>query len=188
MSRLLYIVGASGVGKDSVMAYARDRLDPDAQVAFAHRYITRPADAGGENHIFLTRSEFRLRRSKGCFCLDWESHGHLYGVGMEATLWLAAGIVVVANGSRAYLPEARQRVRGLLPVEIRATGEVLADRLARRGRESPAEIRTRIERASALELDEPDVVVIDNSGPIEVAGSALLALIQATRLRSSEAA
>jgi ribose 1,5-bisphosphokinase len=188
MTRLIYVVGASGAGKDSVMAYARARLDSGSPVAFAHRYITRPADAGGENHVALSRAEFELRRTRGCFLLDWESHGHCYGIGMETAYWLAAGIVVVANGSRAYLSEARKRVGALQPVEIRARDEVLADRLAGRGRETREEIAARIERARRLQLDEPDTVVIDNSGQLDVAGEALLALIQATRLSASEAA
>ena len=188
MSRLLYIVGASGAGKDSVMGYARGRLAPSADVAFAHRYITRPADAGGENHVFLSATEFQSRRARGCFLLDWESHGHCYGIGVEVTAWLAAGLVVVANGSRAYLPEARRRVPGLLPIEITADDAALSQRLSARGRETPEEIRTRIERAHRLRLDDPDAVIIDNSGPLSGAGDLLLSVIQATRLRSSVAA
>jgi ribose 1,5-bisphosphokinase len=188
MSRLLYVVGASGAGKDSVMAYARARLEPEAPVAFAHRYITRPADAGGENHVALSPAEFERRREAGCFLLDWESHGHRYGIGVEAALWMAAGLIVVANGSRAYLPEARNRVPDLVPVVITADDEALAARLAGRGRESPEEIRARIGRGRSLWLDDPDAVVIDNSGPLAVAGEKLLALIKATHLRPEEAA
>ena len=37
MAKLVYIVGASGCGKDALMAYARQNLPSDARVAFAHR-------------------------------------------------------------------------------------------------------------------------------------------------------
>ncbi len=56
MSRLLYLMGASGSGKDSLLDALRQHLPTD--VAVAHRYITRPADAGAENHIALSETEF----------------------------------------------------------------------------------------------------------------------------------
>ncbi len=49
-ARLIYVMGASGSGKDSLMRYAREKLAKHSNIVFAHRYITRPADAGGENH------------------------------------------------------------------------------------------------------------------------------------------
>ena len=51
---LVYVMGPSGAGKDSVLDRARTMLSVEAPVAFAHRYITRPADIGGENHVALT--------------------------------------------------------------------------------------------------------------------------------------
>lgn len=187
MSRLVYVVGASGAGKDSVMSYARARL-AGHPVVFAHRYITRPAAAGGENHVALTDAEFLRRRSAGCFVMDWASHGHLYGVGCEIVQWLAADLVVVANGSRAYLPVARLRVPGLLAVEISAAPEALAERLAQRGRESAKEIDARLLRARMAADDRTGLTVIDNSGPLAVAGTAFVGLLQATMAKASEVA
>jgi len=46
--RLWYVMGPSAAGKDSVLAYVRQQLPAAAGVVFAHRYITRAADAGGE--------------------------------------------------------------------------------------------------------------------------------------------
>ena len=64
---LVYVMGPSGAGKDSVLGRARSLLPPAAPVVFAHRYITRPAEAGGENHVALTRDEFATRRACGLF-------------------------------------------------------------------------------------------------------------------------
>jgi ribose 1,5-bisphosphokinase len=72
MPGLIYVMGPSGSGKDSLLGYARERVR-DLPVAFAHRYITRPVSAGGENHVALTRPEFRIRQRAGLFALDWES-------------------------------------------------------------------------------------------------------------------
>ena len=62
---LVYVMGPSGAGKDSVLGRARVLLPPKAPVVFAHRYITRPADIGGENHVAVTRAEFAMRRAYG---------------------------------------------------------------------------------------------------------------------------
>ncbi|HEV7393167.1 MAG TPA: phosphonate metabolism protein/1,5-bisphosphokinase (PRPP-forming) PhnN, partial [Burkholderiales bacterium] len=72
--RLFYVVGASGVGKDSLMQYARDTLHDEHAVLFAHRYITRMAGAGGENHVALTVPEFEIRKRHGLFAMSWQSH------------------------------------------------------------------------------------------------------------------
>jgi ribose 1,5-bisphosphokinase len=51
--RLIYLVGASGAGKDSVLARMRALLQPTDRLVVAHRYITRASDAGGESHVAL---------------------------------------------------------------------------------------------------------------------------------------
>ena len=47
---MIVIVGPSGAGKDSLMAFAADRLGDRPDIGFVRRVITRPADAGGEAH------------------------------------------------------------------------------------------------------------------------------------------
>ena len=54
--RLVYVIGPSGAGKDSIIAYARQRVSADRHV-FARRHITRPADSGGEDHIAMTAGD-----------------------------------------------------------------------------------------------------------------------------------
>jgi ribose 1,5-bisphosphokinase len=175
--RLLCIMGPSGAGKDTLIAYARARSDP-ARVLFAHRYITRPAEAGGENHVALTAAEFAARRAAGLFALAWESHGLAYGIGSELDLWLNGGFTVVANIARAAWGEAALRYPGLVGVLITAAPAVLAERLAARGRESAEAIAERLTRDVPLP-DDAAIQRIDNSGALDVAGAALLRLIAA---------
>lgn len=178
MGSLLYVVGPSGAGKDSVIGYARERIAPDWPVLFAHRYITRPVGAGGENHVALSRGEFRQRRDLGLFSLHWESHGHAYGLGLEIEAWLERGLVVIMNGSREYLDTAALRLPALVPVVIEVDPAVLRQRLEARGRETTEAIERRLARADRYRVAHAAAVAIDNSGSLEDAGQRLLALIR----------
>ncbi len=175
---LIYVVGPSGSGKDSLMAYARAALAGDRRVAFAHRYITRAADAGGENHVALTAAEFESRRQSGLFAMHWDSHGYAYGVGIEINQWLAKGVTVVVNGSRHYLETAARRYPELLPVWIVASPEVLRARLHARSRESAAEIEARLARSPRQPCVLRRGEILHNDGELEAAGQALIALIR----------
>lgn len=179
--QLVYIMGASGSGKDSLMQFARTRLASQPGLLFAHRYITRPSEAGGENHIGLTASEFSARRRNGLFALDWESHGNAYGIGIELDAWLARGMTVVVNGSRDFLPQARRRYPGLLPVWITVSSATLRARLLARGRESAADIEARLARHAAIAPPGDDGVIMPNDGQLADAGNALADLISQCR-------
>jgi ribose 1,5-bisphosphokinase len=80
---LFYLIGPSGSGKDALLVYAREHLTGSENVLFSHRYITRPSQAGGENHIALTQAEFDQRQQLGLFALSWQSHQYAYGIGVE---------------------------------------------------------------------------------------------------------
>ncbi|WP_275096173.1 phosphonate metabolism protein/1,5-bisphosphokinase (PRPP-forming) PhnN [Sedimenticola hydrogenitrophicus] len=175
---LIYVVGASGSGKDSLMQYARRKLAREPGVVFAHRYITRPADAGGENHVALSDEEFQARLCARLFALHWYSHGHAYGIGIEINQWLAKGVTVVVNGSRAYLSEARRACPELLPVWIEVSPGVLCQRLHERGRETAEEIERRLARHQNMQGGRSGGEVIRNDTRLEEAGDALVALIR----------
>lgn len=179
MANLYYVMGASGVGKDSLLRYARSHLPPESGVVFAHRYITRAANAGGENHIELSEAEFNQRLASGCFALHWRSHGANYGIGQEINHWQDIGLSVVVNGSRAYLGQAAQRYPDLVPILITASDEQLRSRLENRGRERGHALEQRLQRANLLDaqVDHPRLMCIDNGGKLERAGSQLLTIL-----------
>ena len=174
---LVYVMGPSGAGKDAVLGFAREHLDPVRKIAFAHRYITRPADTGGENHVALTQDEFAMRRAAGLFAFDWQAHGLSYGIGIEIEAWRKAGFVVVVSGSRAHVRTLDAAALGLVPVLITVPAEVLRRRLRARGRDDAASVAERLDRAAAEAADTTGMTVIDNSGPLEVAGSQLVELL-----------
>jgi ribose 1,5-bisphosphokinase len=174
---LVYVMGPSGAGKDSVLGRARALLPPDAPVVFAHRYITRPADSGGENHIAVTRAEFAMRRAHGLFAYHWHAHGNDYAVGREIHDWRAAGLTVVVSGSRDHFVRTGGLDSQARPVLITAPAERLRQRLAGRGRESALEAAERLERADAYEIDDPRLVTIVNDTTIDDAASSFVRLL-----------
>ncbi|GKT11618.1 MAG: ribose 1,5-bisphosphokinase [Thiomicrorhabdus sp.] len=176
--QLYYVIGASGAGKDSLLNYVRPLLC-QAPVLFAHRYITRPVELSGENHISLTEAEFVNRQQYGCFLFHWQSHGLHYGIGQEAQDWLDAGLNVVMNGSRGYLPEATKLKPDLIPVLITVSLDKLQQRLENRGRESAEQIKERLERASEFDqLKHANLIKVNNDEPLSVAGESLLRILQ----------
>jgi len=178
MSRLLYLMGASGAGKDSLLDALRHALP--AGLIVAHRYITRPANAGAENHIALHDDEFIQRIEQGLFALDWQAHGWRYGVGVEVDHWMAQGCNVVVNGSRAHLDKAMQRYgQRLLPVCLQVSENVLEQRLRQRGREEAEQIRHRLLRAAQYASGLPaHCQRLDNDGPLHETLAAFLRLLE----------
>ena len=163
MGRLIWLMGPSGSGKDSLLLALRE-CAPE-RVIVAHRYITRSASAGGENHVALSEQEFRRRRAHGLFALDWQAHQYSYALGIEIDRWLAAGLDVVVNGSRLHLQAARQRYgEQLLAVCLQVSPEVLASRLRQRGREDEAAIEQRLKRAA--EPVAVGCITLNNDGPL----------------------
>lgn len=177
MSKLFYIIGASGAGKDSLMNYCREQINGALPIVFAHRYITRPANAGGENHVSLTDEEFKLRIQNGLFALHWESHGLCYGIGIEVTIWLQQGMVVIINGSRDYLSTAMEKFPAMQPILIDVDVDLIKARLNGRGRESEESIGERIARNQKLSMDDTDIIRVQNNGTIDEAAQSLLNLI-----------
>ena len=176
MANLFYLIGASGAGKDSLMQYMRKEIPASAPVVFAHRYITRSADAGGENHVALRVPEFLLRKKLGCLAMSWYSHETHYGIGIEINAWLSLGLDVVVNGSRGYLAEAARQYPNLIPVLITVDSDVLLARLRSRGRETEEQISKRIHQAIELEknISHPALLKIGNDGLLQDAGKRLL--------------
>jgi thymidine phosphorylase len=163
---LFLVVGPSGAGKDTLMDGARAALAGDDTVVFARRAITRPADAGGESHEAVTDDEFDARHKAGGFLLDWQAHGLKYGVPADYADDLAAGRNVIANVSRAVIAEAISRFPKVVVLEVTASPEILADRLAGRGRETADEIAARLARDAAnIPADAVKTTVVNDGTP-----------------------
>lgn len=174
--RVFAVVGPSGAGKDTLLAGA---LAAAPGLHWARRTISRPEAAGSEPFEGVTAEEFAFLSSAGVFALEWPAHGLRYGIRKSEFAGLAAGRDVLFNGSRAALAQALALFPALKVLRVTAPSRVLAERLAARGRETPAEIEARLARAS-YELPEGlDVIDIVNDATPAQGVARLLAALQA---------
>lgn len=151
MGKIIYLIGASGSGKDSILSGLRQWLNTKQpsknNVMIAHRYICRDWQSGNENHIELSEAEFQHRQQLGLFALHWQANDLHYGIGREIDLWLAQNQNIIINGSREYLPMAMSLYgKNLVPVLINVDETILRQRLINRGRESLVDIEARLTR------------------------------------------
>lgn len=171
---MVVVVGPSGAGKDTLMAYAASHLNGRQDIAFVRRVITRDGNAGGEDHDAVSEAEFDHMAESGSFAVSWEAHGLRYGIPSRTLMQIANGQLVIANGSRSALPRFKAAFPAMTVINITARPEVLAERLEARGRETREEILGRLERSSPTLDGDYDVVTIDNSGTLEDAGNTLV--------------
>ena len=171
------VVGPSGAGKDTIIDYAREKLLDDSGVEFVRRVITRPSDAGSEDHDTLADAAFDEAEKQGAFALSWPAHGLKYGLPANVDRTIADGRVAIANLSRGALPALRQRYANVAVVEITARHDILAERLSARGRESRGEVLARLARTAPVDRGA-DVITIDNSGVREEAGERFLEIVR----------
>ncbi|MDX1779769.1 MAG: phosphonate metabolism protein/1,5-bisphosphokinase (PRPP-forming) PhnN [Thalassovita sp.] len=176
--RFIAVVGPSGVGKDTVMDAGCVRAPGMVR---ARRVITRSAEAGGEDADAVTLEEFENRVRQGAFALHWQAHGLRYGIPASVDGDLSAGRDVLANLSRAVLPELAMRFDRSMIVLLTAAPEVLAARLATRGRETAEEQAKRLQRADFRLADGLNPVVIRNEGTLNETVDAFLGALQAER-------
>lgn len=169
--KLFFVVGPSGSGKDSLIGYAKSRLDRSDGVLFPRRFITRPPDGRCEQHIPLNKEQFLKRAERGDFLMCWQANDQSYAIDKSVLADLRAGFNVVVNGSRAYLDEARKRVPELVPVLVNAPEEVLLQRLMARQGESELEIRARLHRGKLYDCCcVDDAICFDNVRDIKDIG------------------
>jgi ribose 1,5-bisphosphokinase len=172
----ILVVGPSGAGKDTLLDAARRELAGDPRFRFVRRDITRPREAGGEEHVEVDSETFAHRRATGAYALSWQAHGLGYGIPVDIAADIAAGRVVVVNVSRDVIAEAARRYLTRV-LEITAPPELLAHRLTARGREDTAEVAARLRRSVGLPHGVDRVTVV-NDGTLEQAMKRVLAVLR----------
>jgi ribose 1,5-bisphosphokinase len=178
------VVGASGVGKDALLSYARERSG--ALARFPRRTITRPSGPG-EDHDPMTGQQFSRAHGHGAFAVHWKAHGFCYGIPVSADADIRGGMVVVANVSRAVIGGLEARYQRLVVVCVTVPEEVRAKRLHSRSRETERTIGQRLTRpdpAPGHRIDE----VIQNDRSVAEGGAQLLRIIRGAAASSGHLA
>ncbi|SFL72980.1 ribose 1,5-bisphosphokinase [Bradyrhizobium sp. NFR13] len=172
--RLVLVVGPSGAGKDTLIGLARAACADDDNVVFTRRVVTREASEF-ENNAQVTLEAFRQAQASGAFAVHWEAHGLCYALPRSIDDALRAGRNVVANISRTVIPALRAAYEDVVVVSITAPPEVLAARLAARGRSTDGPIGDRLKRS--VETSGADVT-INNIGVAEDHADDLIRVIR----------
>ena len=179
-SKLIYVMGPSGVGKDSVLnglrAHVRT-LQSAPALHFARRTITRAPGDATEDHESISAEDFAHLVQTDAFALHWQAHGLHYGVRRTEMDCRSAWVIV--NGSRAYLQEARKRCPGMTALHVSAPEHLVRQRLLSRQRETADEVQARVRRSQSAAVD---VVLGDlhlvNAGSLQESTLVLCQLLQ----------
>jgi len=160
--RLILVVGPSGAGKDTLLGLAKAACADDRNVVFPRRVITREASASEENEE-VSAGIFQEALTRGEYAMHWEAHGHCYALSRAIDDEIRAGRTIVANVSRTVIGAMRRAYAEVVVVSITAPPNVLAERLAMRGRNSDGKIEHRLHRTVEDAAAAPDVTIVNIS-------------------------
>jgi ribose 1,5-bisphosphokinase len=160
--RLVLVVGPSGAGKDTLLGLAKTACADDANIVFPRRAITREATASEDNEQ-LSPGAFQEAVERGAFAVNWEAHSHRYALRRAIDDDIRAGRTVIANVSRTVIGAMRRAYADVTVIAIIAPPEILAERLASRGRRSDGKIEQRLGRIIDDDSAAPDVTIVNMS-------------------------
>jgi ribose 1,5-bisphosphokinase len=176
--RLILVVGPSGAGKDTLLGLARAACADDSSIVFPRRVITRQASASEDNEeVSVGTFEAALARDE--YAMHWDAHGHRYALSRAIDEDLRAGHTVVANVSRTVIATMRRGYADVVVVSVTAPPNVLAERLAMRGRGSDGKIEHRLSRT--VDETAPDVTIV-NIGSADFHARRLVRAIKGEKL------
>jgi ribose 1,5-bisphosphokinase len=160
--RLILVVGPSGAGKDTLLGLAKTACIDCPDIVFPRRLITREASASEDNEEVTTEA-FRDALARGDYAMHWEAHGHAYALPHAIDDELRAGRTVIANVSRTVISAARRNYAHVVVIQITAPPNVLAERLAMRGRVSDGKLEHRLGRTVDETTATPDFTIVNVS-------------------------
>lgn len=171
MVKIILIVGASGVGKDTLLK----AIQNDIVANFVTRYITRVPD-NNESNYYIGQDDFEHLRKSDFFVSSWEAHGNIYGISQHS---IRDGLSIISI-SREAVKDFEKTFEDVTTIEIGIPKELLYIRLKNRGREDEEAIAKRIER-SQQKIEAKNLIYFDNSKPIEQSKKEFISLLYAIK-------
>lgn len=168
--KIILIVGASGVGKDSLIKEAKKELKN--KFNFIRRYITRKPDKNEKNY-FLEDSAFKLLKENDYFISSWEAHGNFYGISKD-TIKKETNIISI---SRSKIDDFEKVFDNVYVINITLNKEELKNRLIKRGRETKEEIQKRLDR-SYDKIEAKKLINFENDKPFEESKKTFIRLLK----------
>jgi phosphonate metabolism protein PhnN/1,5-bisphosphokinase (PRPP-forming) len=175
---LVLVVGPSGSGKDTLIGLSKTALADDTTCLFPRRVITRMAMPDAEDHDTMDGETFERAEAEGMFALSWGAHGLRYGITTASLAGVQNGARAVINVSRGVIPLAEKLGCRVTVLSIVCEPALLAERIAKRGRESADDIAARLKREAPIVVGTARVVEIRNETSLDEAGAAMLAAIR----------
>jgi ribose 1,5-bisphosphokinase len=171
---LIYVVGPSGAGKDSLLNWLRGHLPSTDRIHWARRTIDRPPSTEGEVHESVSSEGFKQLLDTHQLAMHWSANAHQYGIRHSELSPHPLGSWIFVNGSRAHIPVAAMNFPELTVLHITAQPEVLHQRLLARGRESLEAIEQRLSRTPPLKVPATcQFLEFLNHEPLETSGPKL---------------
>lgn len=158
-TKIVLIVGPSGVGKDTLIKGAKKVLKND--VNFVKRYITRKPDKS-EKNFYLDDYAFEILKHNSFFASTWNAHGNAYGIAKNT---IKNGLNIISI-SRSKVKDFEKLYYDVHTINISVPREELKNRLLFRKRESLEEIEKRLNR-SYEDISAKNLIEFDNSADIK---------------------
>ncbi|MDH7511968.1 MAG: guanylate kinase [Clostridiales bacterium] len=182
MRVMIYVVsGPSGGGKSTLI---RRVLGSLPGLCFSVSHTTRrkrESEVEGRDYYFTSEEMFRKMLRRGEFLEHAVVHGHFYGTSTREIRKAAQGDIILdidVQGAR----QVREKVkRALFIFVLPPSYQKLKSRLERRGLDSPAEIRRRLDRArqEIRSYSRFDYIIVNDD--LEEAGRELESIIRCNR-------
>lgn len=169
-TKIVLIVGPSGVGKDTLLKNAKIKLN--SSINFVNRYITRKPDIN-ESNFYLDYYAFEILKNNSFFISTWKAHENYYGIAKNS---IVDGVNVISI-SRSKVKDFENIYDDVYTINVSVSKIILEERLFKRGRETKEEIEKRLSRKYDI-IDAKKLVEFDNSKDIESSSSEFIKLLK----------
>jgi len=183
---LIVVSGPAGVGKDSLLRRMKELGYPLHFVVTATDRPPRPGEVHGVDYFFLSTEEFLRMEREGELLEHAVVYGQHKGIPKQQVRdALASGKDVIMRVDVQGAATVRRIAPEAVLIFLAASEEELAERLRRRGADSPEQLALRLGKAreEMERVREFDYVVVNREDELDRAVEQVAAIIEAEHCR-----